>query len=246
MLATQSLGLTAPALHAQFTHHLSLLTHHAAITRKESLTFLAAHLGAGAVPTALLVPRLAPLILDLSDSVRAQLLTLLAQLRPADTRIHMSLLLLHIWSAMSHIDPDIRNDSTKFLAWALAAAPAETLANGGWGKGLGALSGVLGFAADAGPRGIKGSKNIMRHLGVLKEFLVIGMGAEDEDDAATGRGERLTIGGLHWSAAVNTKCAGVGGYRYLGLFIEEVKEGGEGTGGEDKIDGRPPETKHNN
>ena len=217
---------------SQLLHHLSLLSHHSPSTRRDSLAFLADNLASPpAVPPAVLLPRLAPIILDPSDNVRAQLLRLLACLRPADVRLHMPLLLLHVWSAMSHIDPDVRRDSSRFLSWALATAPALTLAAGGWARGLATLAGCL-QGCDAGV--------LPRHLGVVDEFLVAGIGC----DAATGKahgeeGEEagceggceglVARGGLHWSVASNLRRAGVGDYRHLALFVD-TDDGGDGDG----------------
>lgn len=202
VLASQSLALRAPETPAQFSHHLSLLSHHAAATRKDSLAFLTSHLRRVAVPPATILPKLAPLILDPSLGVRSQLLGLLKEFRPDEARLQMHMLLLHVWSAMSHIDPDVRRDSTGFLGWALDVAPEETMANGGWEKGLRALAGCL----EGGGVG--------RQLRVVEEFLGVGGGREEGEV----KGEVGVRGGLHWSARVNIERAGVGGYRYLGLF----------------------------
>ncbi|KAF8250438.1 hypothetical protein K440DRAFT_493618, partial [Wilcoxina mikolae CBS 423.85] len=118
VLATQSLSLRAPETTSQFLHHLSLLSHHASQTRKDSLSFLTTHLRHITIPSATILPKLAPLILDPNDAVRTQLLVLLKEFRPAEARLQMPLLMLHVWSAMSHIEPDVRRDSTGFLGWA--------------------------------------------------------------------------------------------------------------------------------
>jgi pre-rRNA-processing protein IPI1 len=222
VLASQSVHHDSSNVTKQFTHHLSLLSHHSSAIRKDSLLFLAANYVASAVPAATLLPKLAPLILDPSEPVRSALLSLLQVIRPRDIQVHMHLLLLHIWSAMSHIEPDIRGDSTQFLSWALGAAPGEVLGHGGWAKGLGALSGVLGFA-NSGPRGTKAAKLVMRHLGVLKEFLEAGIPAEDGEgkDAAV-----AMLGGLHWGAEILLNRGGVAAYRYLGLFVDGAGEEG--------------------
>jgi pre-rRNA-processing protein IPI1 len=209
----------------QYTHHLSLLSHHSSATRKDSLLFLAANYAASSVPAANLLPKLAPLILDPSDGVRSALLALLQVIRNRDAQVHMHLLLLHIWSAMSHIEPDIRGDSTQFLSWALGAAPGEVLGHGGWQKGLGALSGVLGFA-DSGPRGTKAAKLVMSHLGVLKEFLEAGIPSAEGEGK---EGAVEVVGGLHWGAEILLNRGGMTAYRYLGLF----EDGGAEEGAED-------------
>ncbi|KAI5778703.1 hypothetical protein EDC01DRAFT_756486 [Geopyxis carbonaria] len=214
VLASQSLRAAAPSADTQLTHHLSLLTHHASSVRKESLQHLLAHL-----PPASALPRLAPLVLDTSASVRTALHALLvavARADPAGARLHVRALLLHIHSAMSHIEPDIRGDSSRLLAWALGVSRAGTLAEGGWAVGLGALAGLV-----EPPSG----KQTLRHVGVLREFLEAGLteGAEEEEE--DGAGGEMVRAGLHWSAPVHAKLPGVGAYAYLGLFVEGVKEG---------------------
>ncbi|KAA8900010.1 Rix1 complex component [Sphaerosporella brunnea] len=177
VLASQAIAPTHEVT-KQFTHHLSLLSHHSPSTRKDSLLFLSTHYPSSNIPAAVLIPKLAPLILDPNSDVRLALQGLFKVLRPREVRVHMHVLLLHIWSAMSHIEPDIRGDSTEFLVWALQVAPEEVLSHGGWSRGLKALAGVLGFA-DEGPRGTKAAKLVVRHLGALKEFLVAGMPGEE-------------------------------------------------------------------
>jgi pre-rRNA-processing protein IPI1 len=226
VLSAQSLASAAPSLAAQLHHHATLLSHHSPQTRRESLSFLSAHVPSLTPST--LLPRLAPLLLDPSNAVRNALLLLLQKLPPREMTLHMNLLLLHVWSAMSHIDPDIRNDSTRFLGWALGVGRAETLGGGGWGRGLAALAGVLGFA---GERSVGGAAGRLRHLEVLREFLAVGVTA---DEKVGWDGGRRVVGGLHWSAEVQLAWAGVGAYRYLGLFDSEVEErrgGGEDTEG---------------
>ncbi|KAI5818838.1 putative rRNA processing protein Ipi1 [Pyronema omphalodes] len=203
VVTQQSLSVRiAPETEKQFLHHLSLLNHHASQTRKDSLAFLTTHFRDVSVSPATLLPKLAPLILDESNGVRTALLAFFALLKPNEVRLQLQIILLHVWSAMSHIDTDIRRDSTKFLSWALSSAKEDVLGNGGWAKGLTALASVL-----------EG-----KHLEVIQKFLVAGFG-EEEEEVQT---ERVLHGGLHWSVQINLTRAGVQDYRYLGLFAGEV------------------------
>ncbi|KAI5858004.1 putative rRNA processing protein Ipi1 [Tricharina praecox] len=197
---------------AQFQHHVTLLSHHTPATRKDSLHYLSLHLPSSPLPSAILLPKLAPLIQDPSSSVRAALLSLLTTLPARDARLHLPPILLHIWSAISHIQPDVRADSTGFLQWALRAAPRETLAHGGWEKGLIMFVGLMGFGDASVAAGSKGAKAVLRHLGVLREFLEVGCPGEGEGGGDGGRLRR----------------AGAAEFRYLGLF-----EVGDGEGPED-------------
>ncbi|PWW75450.1 hypothetical protein C7212DRAFT_358065 [Tuber magnatum] len=186
-LTTQSLHTTAPSTTYLFTHHLSLLTHHNATTRRESLSYLKTHLPAAlsvtpsTTPNAIsnlpttssLIASLLPLILDPSASVRAQLLTLLAHLPHTHLTLHTRKILLFVNSAMTHISSDIRMDSTKFLDWLLGASGEEVFSAGGWGVCLRGLCGCLGFGGAAGggssvivPK-VQDGKLALPHLAVL-------------------------------------------------------------------------------
>ena len=93
-------------------------------------------------------------------------------------------LMLYITSAMTHLAPEIREDSTKYLAWLLGINKDSVLRNGGWAKGLRGLMGVLGWGAAKDNGCISGDgsggaaargKTRMQHIGVLREFLQAGL-----------------------------------------------------------------------
>lgn len=111
--------------------------------------------------------------------------------------------MLYVNSAMTHISPEIRIDSTKFLGWLLSVNGDSVLRNGGWTKCIWGLLGVLGFdsgrdiksqvilkggAANGGPAGGAKTKTMLQHLSVLHDFLVAGL--LDSKD----RTERMEIG----------------------------------------------------
>ncbi|RDW45480.1 Rix1 complex component [Yarrowia lipolytica] len=154
----------SPLNNEDFKHHILLLKHHSAGTRKEALIYLtnawnkylasSDDLGVNIKP---IVDAAAPLVLDLSEKVRAELLLLLRALcfepgqvdpvpanqlsdisRPKFTlkpefytansplSLHIPNLALYIHSAMTHITPDIRADSTKFLLLMVTPATGES------------------------------------------------------------------------------------------------------------------------
>jgi pre-rRNA-processing protein IPI1 len=131
---------------------------------------------------------------------------------------------------MSHIEPDIRGDSTRFFKWVLAVGGEEVMARGGWSKGLTALVGVLGFLGDAESSSKSGG--LLKHLEVLSQFLEKGLSSDESDRQDHGEGAEWDKG-LHWSIAINMTRSGAAGYKYLGLFCS-----GQDEDEVDGIDGR--------
>jgi len=137
-----------------------------------------------------LITHLAPLILDTSSSVRSELLDLLNDLSPQVIPIealhpHIAMLVLYIRSAMTHIQSDIRSDSTKFLTWILGIANAEVIC-AAWVKILSSFASLLGLTV-AGHEKVRiqlarGSESLIgnvritgRHISALYEFLFAGI-----------------------------------------------------------------------
>ncbi|TGZ83344.1 hypothetical protein EX30DRAFT_339536 [Ascodesmis nigricans] len=215
VLSTQSLHSAAPSEASKITHHLSLLSHHASAIRKESLAHLVSH-----PPPATALPKLLPLIVDTSAGVRKELLRLLsggeakpdattapsaAAFSPQDIIAHLSLLRLYVFSAMTHIDPDIRRDAVLFLSWALTVAGVDMVEEGGWRRGLRDFVGIV----ETG-----------HGLEALKRFIEVGVKGGVEEV-----GGKL-VDGLHWSAVIHVRRVGARAYAGLGLF-GECEEGGE-------------------
>ncbi|CAZ80063.1 unnamed protein product [Tuber melanosporum] len=242
-LTTQSLHTTAPSTTYLFAHHISLLTHHSATTRKESLSYLKAHLPAALSTTASgtpnaisnlpttssLVSSLLPLILDPSTSVRAQLLALLTLLPHTLLTLHTRKILLFVNSAMTHISPDIRVDSAKFLDWLLGASREEVFSAGGWGVCLRGLCGCLGFNGAATGSGSEGSSLIvskvqdgkitLSHLAVLTKVLEVGLVERVDLEGEVGVGDRRARpDGLHVSYEAHKLPSLSNVYSSLGLF----------------------------
>ncbi|CCG82088.1 Pre-rRNA-processing protein ipi1 [Taphrina deformans PYCC 5710] len=109
------------------SHLLALLSHKSGDTRKDALQQLTAHLAANPPRLSTIVTpvmkALCPLIIDDTTSVRKQLLeilnSVLSKLPRQTLNTHVRLLLLYVSSAMTHISPSIRADSTKYLDWTM-------------------------------------------------------------------------------------------------------------------------------
>jgi pre-rRNA-processing protein IPI1 len=112
--------------HDAFHKHLSLCKHHASSTRKEALVYIQSHVPHfHAANMKAVVNAVAPLILDDSSTVREALLELLRSLPPQTVEPHSSLIMLYVHSAMTHLTPEIRADSTRFLDYLVDVAPTE-------------------------------------------------------------------------------------------------------------------------
>ena len=150
VLAHQSLTTDAPTQSTQFSHHLSLLSARSSSQRRDSLAFLTTSITSRPVntplpqPVSVLLPKLNPLILDGSNSVRSQLLKCLAVLPPPDIAPHVGHTLLYIRAGLTHLAADIRSSATDLLYWAIETCPNELVScTGGWVKTLKCLLTVL-------------------------------------------------------------------------------------------------------
>ena len=136
-----------------------------------------------------LISHLAPLILDTSSQVRSALVELFEHLSPGVVpkealQAHVPMLLLYIQSAMTHIQSDIRSQSTKFLAWLLDIGGTE-IVKASWTTVLATYAVLLGWTADGREkariqldRGSSMVGNVMvtkRHVSVLYSLLSRGM-----------------------------------------------------------------------
>jgi hypothetical protein len=142
-----------------------------------------------------LISHLAPLILDTSSAVRMALLELLNNLSPQIVpkealQAHLAMLLLYIQSAMTHIQSDIRSDSSKFLAWTLDIGGPEVV-RGSWSKVLASYSGLLGWTVGGREKtriqlsrgsSVVGNVNVTaRHVDALFDFLAAGLSTSGLD-----------------------------------------------------------------
>ena len=149
-MAHQSLTTDIPTQSTQFSRHLSLLSSRSSSQRRDSLAYLTAAVNSRAVdtplpqPVSVLLPKLGPLILDGSNSVRSQLLKFFGALLPREIDAHIGHLLLYIRAGLTHLAADIRSSATDMLLWAVEICPNELVScAGGWVKTLKSLLVVL-------------------------------------------------------------------------------------------------------
>ena len=97
---------------------LSLTKHHQSSTRKETLIYIEQHLPDDPSIYKQILNSVCPLCVDTSRSVREALVSLLkecAAKQPGLIELHSNSISLFVHSAMTHINPAIRNDSYKFI-----------------------------------------------------------------------------------------------------------------------------------
>ena len=148
-IAAQSLVTAAPTPNAQFSHHLSLLSSHSDSQRRDSLAYLTSQISSSSlssplpVPLSVLLPKISPILLDGSSSVRTQLVKSFHSLSnhpDANLVPHVENLLLYIRAGLTHIAPGIRSSAAEVLNWLLADVRQEVVScPGGWIKTLKAI-----------------------------------------------------------------------------------------------------------
>ncbi|KAH8811473.1 pre-rRNA-processing protein-like protein ipi1 [Xylogone sp. PMI_703] len=212
----QSLSEAAPTSTTQFTHNLSLASSSRSETqRRDSLSYLTKVLSTLPVsspqplPTAIILPKLLPLFLDGSSSVRTQLLRLLRLLPAPDIADHAESILLYLRAGITHLSSQISMDALAGLDWALEVAANDMVScAGGWVKTLKCLLTMLGWtsanlgtgtggaagAAAATAKWSSASKGLMGEAGktfpkkltILSKFLRAGLiDAESDLDGDT-------------------------------------------------------------
>jgi pre-rRNA-processing protein IPI1 len=137
------------------------------------------------LPTAILLPKLLPLILDGSSSVRTQLLKFLRQLPTSDIGDRAETALLYIRAGMTHLAAEIRIDALAVLEWLLEVAKEDIVScPGGWVKTLKSFMSMMGWAVSGGSSKWtsaskasfgKAGKAFPRQLLVLSQFLKAGL-----------------------------------------------------------------------
>lgn len=99
-------------------HQLSLTKHHSPTARKEVVISLTQNLPSNPSSYKKIISSVTPLMLDESKQVRLEVLNLLKECgkkQPGLLDLHKRTIILFIVSAMTNIQFDIRNTSTKFL-----------------------------------------------------------------------------------------------------------------------------------
>ena len=219
VLSQQSLSTSVPAATSQFSHHVSLLTHHSSSHRRDSLAHLTSTIRSLPVGSPLpqslsaFLPKLLPLILDASSSVRSQLLDLLKALPQEEVSAHADRILLFVQSAMTHLAADIRVDSTGFLSWVLDVAGEEVVSGpSGWVKTTKCFIALLGWGGGVKTAGGVGkatfskageeAKTIVKHLQVFSQFLTVGL--IPPNDIPRSPGNTIDTDLAHYQALIST------------------------------------------
>lgn len=188
------------------------------------------------LPTAVILPKLLPLILDGHSAVRTQLLKLLKLLPPADIADRAEAALLYIRAGMTHLAAEIRLDALSVLEWLIEVAQEEVVAcPGGWMKTLKSFVSMLGWASVSGTNkwtatsrasfnSGKATKTFPRQLLVLSQFLKVGLIPADTDGIALiSRGANFPV----WDMDCHMIPSRSNAYAHLNLFGSTRDEEGE-------------------
>ncbi|TAQ88685.1 hypothetical protein B7494_g2963 [Chlorociboria aeruginascens] len=236
----QSLTTAAPSSGTQFTHYLSLASSSKSDTqRRDALSYLTTQLSSQPVnatiplPTAILLPKLLPLILDGSSSVRAQLLKFLRLLPPSDIGNHAESALLYTRAGMTHLAAEIRVDALDVLEWLLEVAQEDVVAcPGGWVKTLKGFMSMMGWATSSGSTKWttaskasfgKTGKAFPRQLLVLSQFLKAGLVKSENEGVGFVIGGRFPL----WDVEKHMVPTRSNAYAHLNLFGSSRDEEGE-------------------
>lgn len=141
------------------------------------------------LPTAILFPKLLPLILDGSASVRTNLLKFLRLLPASDVADRAESALLYIRAGMTHLAAEIRTDALAVLEWMLEIAGEDFVScPGGWVKTLKSFMSMMGWATSSGSSKWtsatkasfgKAGKAFPKQLLALAQFLKAGLVESD-------------------------------------------------------------------
>ncbi|KAL8883023.1 MAG: hypothetical protein Q9192_007478 [Flavoplaca navasiana] len=159
VLNQQSISTSAPSASSQFSHHLSLVTSKNDSQRRDSLSYLTTAIATRPPntplqqPVSILLPKILPLTLDISNGVRAQLLSLLRALPLGDVEDHVALVSLWLRTGITHLAVAIRSSTMDMLLWAIGCfGDALVSCAGGWVKTLKALIVMQGWPMETSPQ----------------------------------------------------------------------------------------------
>ena len=138
------------------------------------------------VAMSVLLPKLYPLILDGSNSVRNQLLKLFRSTRTNEIGDHAADILPYVRAGMTHLSADVRLSATEILSWLVEIAGPELVSCvGGWFKTMNCFLTVLGWhapdvakwSAVRGSLGRSGSEGrpMARTLQAMSNFIAAGI-----------------------------------------------------------------------
>ena len=208
IVLNQQLSTSAPSTSLQFTQQLSLASSKSDSQRRDALAYLTTYVNSKPVnddlpiPASAFLPKLYPLVLDGTGSVRAQNLKLLQALGPDVLADHAQALLPYVRAGMTHLAAEIRSSAIEVLLWLLGEAGDEVVScAGGFVKTMNCFLTVLGWhpkesakwSTNRASLGRAGSDDrpLARTLIVLSEFLRYGICdaglVDDVDEAAEAR-----------------------------------------------------------
>ncbi|ODV96799.1 hypothetical protein PACTADRAFT_48611, partial [Pachysolen tannophilus NRRL Y-2460] len=220
------------------TRHLSLTKHHSATTRKEVLNYIEAHLPSNPSSYKNLLNSIVPLIMDQNSLVRQSLVSLLISISKKQEGImelHARSIVLFIHSAMTHIQPDIRNDSTKFLKILVDYGP-NSLIKSSWIKTLKCFCQLLNWQLNVDSKkslslsistksisSKSNSQSRLYHLEILSNFLNKGLFKfEIEKNLDDISNNDLKIYSIHALTNLYLLPTVPEPYTHLKLFIKEL------------------------
>jgi pre-rRNA-processing protein IPI1 len=236
----QSLAITAPSSTTQFAHYLSLASSSRSDTqRRDALSYLTTQLSSQPVnapiplPTAIILSKLLPLILDGSASVQIQFLKFLRLLPPSDIGDHAESALLYTRAGMTHLAMEIRTNALTVLEWLLEVAGDDVVAcPGGWVKTLKSFMSMMGWATSSGTTKWtsasktsfgKAGKAFPRQLLVLTQFLRAGLVETETKGVMPVSGGQFPL----WDVGRHMIPTRSNAYAHLNLFGSSRDEEGE-------------------
>ncbi|KAG4301353.1 hypothetical protein PCANB_002295 [Pneumocystis canis] len=134
-------------------HILTLTKHASGNKRRDALNTLKNHLSSSSLESTILTPiikTVVPLMIDRVPSVRKALQSLLLSIFSENSifiQPYILFIVLYIHLAMTHILPDIRDDSTKILLW-LLEIQGDHVVKYTWDKFLDTFSVLFGWKND--------------------------------------------------------------------------------------------------
>ncbi|KAI5969665.1 IPI1 [Candida margitis] len=213
-------------------HQLSLTKHHSSTARKEVVISLTQNLPSNPSSYKQIISSITPLMLDESKQVRLEVLNLLKECgkrQPGLLDLHKRTIILFIISAMTHIQPNIRNTSTKFLDVMIEYADIKSyfvkilknffilmswpLQNDSKSKSISITSGSSVLL------GTNTKKARIDHLSALAKFLDATL---FEQDNTTGKDSNLSVVTTHPQSCKYLISTIPQAYAPLKLFVNEI------------------------
>lgn len=216
------------------THQLALTKHHSSSTRKEVLGYIATHLPSNPAAYKDIIGSITPLITDQSNGVRTEAVALLkacALAQPGLLELHIRLLALFVHSSMSHIVPEVRNSSTKFLEVLIAHASQPLIASYftktlksfftlmAWTLVLDKKAVLMAITTSVAVGG-SAKKARIGHLAVLRQLLEVALFAPEVAESTAA--EPVSV--IHPDSLRNMVPLVPSTYAPLKLFVQEMKK----------------------